>query len=168
MTSGRQTSPVGAAAFRSVMRRFPTGVAIVTTVLEGRPKGFTATAIASVSLEPPLVLVCANRHGRSHPIVAAAEHFCVNLLTQAQEPLAHAFAHPSDEDPFANVAYRAGSTGSPVLAGALAYLDCTLAEEYVAGTHAIFVGCVVECGGTAGEPLGYFGGGYANFGVRVE
>ena len=167
MTGGADGESVEAGAFRAVMRRFPTGVAIVTTVLAGRPKGFTATAIASVSLEPPMVLVCANRRGRSHPIVAAAEHFCVNLLTLQQEPLARAFARASEDDPFAGLSYRAGITGSPVLEGVLAYLDCTLAEEYVAGTHAIFVGRVVNCGTAAGEPLGYFGGGYANFGVHV-
>lgn len=167
MTPGPDGSSVDIDAFRSVMRRFPTGVAIVTTVLEGRPKGFTATAIASVSLEPPMILVCANRRSRSHPIVAAAEHFCVNLLTREQEPLARMFARVNDDDPFARLAYRAGSTGSPVLEGVLAYLDCALAEEYVAGTHAIFVGRVVACGAAAGEPLGYFGGGYADFGVRA-
>jgi flavin reductase (DIM6/NTAB) family NADH-FMN oxidoreductase RutF len=158
---------VAADNFRVVMRRFPTGVTIVTTILDGKPKGFTATAVASLSLTPPLVLVCVNRLARSHPIVAQAGRFCINLLRLDQEELARAFAAHAAADPFAWVRSRADLTGSPVIEEALAYLDCELAEEYSAGTHTIFIGRVVACGATDGAPLGYFNGGYRDFGMHV-
>jgi flavin reductase (DIM6/NTAB) family NADH-FMN oxidoreductase RutF len=165
--AGGGVPEVAADRFRAVMRRFPTGVTIVTTILDGRPKGFTATAVASLSLTPPLVLVCVNRLARSHPIVSQAGRFCVNLLRLDQEDLARAFAARSDADPFAWVHSHADLTGSPVLDGTLAHLDCELAEEYSAGTHTIFIGRVVSCGASDGAPLGYFNGGYRDFGMHV-
>jgi flavin reductase (DIM6/NTAB) family NADH-FMN oxidoreductase RutF len=156
-----------ASAYRSVMRRFPTGVTIVTTILDGRPKGFTANAVASVSAEPPLVLVCVSRQARTHSIIADSGRFCVNLLTVEQEPLARQFAAGSDEDPFVDLAYHTQRTGSPIIDGALAYLDCEVAEEYSAGTHTILIGAVVASAAGGGAPLGYFDGAYRDFGVRV-
>lgn len=153
--------------FRAVMRRFPTAVTVVTTVLDGQPKGFTATAVSSVSVDPPQVLVCVNRQGRTHPLIARAGRFCVNLLTVEQEDLARVFASRAEDDPFAAVPHRPADTGSPIIEGALAYLDCTLAEEYTAGTHTIFVGEVVDCGAQEGSPLGYFDGAYRDFGMHV-
>ena len=155
------------AHFRAVMRRFPTGVTIVTTTLDGEAKGFTANAVASVSAEPPLVLVCVSRQARTHPVIAAARHFCVNLLQVDQEALARRFASKEDGDPFAGLAYHTAATGSPVIDGALAYLDCELAQEYAAGTHTILIGAVVACRAADGVPLGYFDGAYRDFGVRV-
>jgi len=164
-------APNGAAvepnAYRAVMRRFPTGVTIVTTVLAGRPKGFTANAVASVSAEPPLVLVCVSRQARTHPIIAQAGRFCVNLLKVEQEPLARQFANRAAPDPFDGLAYHAASTGSPVIDGVLAYLDCELAEEYSVGTHTILIGAVISCAAESGSPLGYFDGTYRDFGMRV-
>ena len=154
--------------FRAVMRRFPTGVTIVTTVLDGRLKGFTATAVASVSVDPPRVLVCVNRLARTHPIVSQARHFCVNLLTVEQERLARVFASKLPEDPFRTIPHHVDVTGSPVIDGCLAHLDCELAEEYSAGTHTIFIGDVVACAAGRGAPLGYFNAAYRDFGVRVE
>jgi flavin reductase (DIM6/NTAB) family NADH-FMN oxidoreductase RutF len=156
MTAG---APVDAAAFKAAMRRFASGVTIVTTVLEGKPKGFTATAFSSVSAEPPMVLICVSRSARSHPIISAAGHFCVNVLAVAQEPLAVAFS-TRNGDPFVDVAYRSAITGSPLFEGSLAFFDCELTEEHTAGTHTIFLGTVVACGSGAGSPLGYYAGGY--------
>jgi len=163
--------PGGAAAepstYRAVMRRFPTGVTIVTTVLDGRPKGFTANAVASVSADPPLVLVCVSRQARTHPILAQAGRFCVNLLKIEQELLAREFAMRGEGDPFEGLAYRSGRTGSPVSEGALAYLDCEVAEEYSVGTHTILIGAVMSCEAESGSPLGYFDGAYRDFGMKV-
>jgi flavin reductase (DIM6/NTAB) family NADH-FMN oxidoreductase RutF len=158
---------VNADSYRAVMRRFPTGVTIVTTSLDGRLKGFTANAVASVSVDPPKVLVCVSRQARSHPIISQAGRFCVNLLTVEQERLARRFASKASDDPFRDVPHRAGQTGSPIIDGALAYLDCELAEEYSAGTHTIFIGTVVGCGSRDGAPLGYFNATYRDFGVHV-
>jgi flavin reductase (DIM6/NTAB) family NADH-FMN oxidoreductase RutF len=147
---------VNADEFRSVLRRFPTGVTIVTTLVDGKPKGFTANAFSSVSLDPPIVLVCVNRQARSHPLIARAGKFCVNLLRLEQADLALRFATPSLGDPF-----------SPVLDGTLGYLDCELSEEHSAGTHTIFLGGVVACGSEDGAPLGYFNADYRDFGCRI-
>jgi flavin reductase (DIM6/NTAB) family NADH-FMN oxidoreductase RutF len=149
--------------FRAVMRRFPTGVTVVTTILDGRPKGFTANAFASVSADPPMVLICVNRQARSHPLIAQAGHFCVNILRLEQRAIAERFAARAADDPFATLSYRSEATGSPVFADTLAYLDCELAEEHSAGTHTVFIGNVVACGFSDGAPLGYFNGDYRDF-----
>jgi flavin reductase (DIM6/NTAB) family NADH-FMN oxidoreductase RutF len=155
--------------FREVMRRFPTGITIVTTIGEdGKPRGLTANAIASVSLDPPMVLVCVSRQARSHPMIAHAGKFCLNILALEQQGWAVRFAaHDKTTDPFTDVATHTGATGAPVLDEALAYLDCELAEEHTAGTHTIFLGNVVGCGYRSGAPLGYFNAGYHDFGLRI-
>jgi flavin reductase (DIM6/NTAB) family NADH-FMN oxidoreductase RutF len=148
------------------MRRFPTGITIVTTLLDGEPKGLTANAFSSVSVDPPTVLVVVNRSTRSHPIIAQAQKFCVNVLALEQQALAARFAS-SAERPFEGIAVRSGATGSPIFSEALAYFDCDVFEEYAAATHAIFLGTVRECGSRDGVPLGYFDGTYHDFGVRI-
>ncbi len=156
-----------ATQFRSVMRRFPSGVTVVTTIFEGRPKGFTASAFTSVSAEPPMVLVCVNRQARSHPMISGAGKFCVNVLRREQQSLAERFALRGGDDPFATVEYVTASTGAPIVADALAYFDCELAEEHPAGTHTVFIGRVLACEGSDGVPLGYFDGAYRDFGCRI-
>jgi len=153
--------------FRAALRRFPTGVTIVTTLLEGKAKGFTANAFSSVSSEPPMVLVCVNRQARTHPLIALAGRFCVNVLRLEQQWLAERFAARNEEDPFAELPFRRGETGAPILDGALAYLDCELAEEHSAGTHTVFLGNVLACGSSDGAPLGYFNAAYRDFGCRI-
>lgn len=155
------------AAFRAVMRRFATGVTVVTTLADGIPKGFTANSFASVSAEPPTILICVNRQSRSHPVISRAGKFCVNILRLDQQHVAERFATHVVEDPFATVPYRNGRTGSPVFVDALAYLDCTLVEEISAGTHTIFIGEVVACDAREGSPLGYFDAAYRNFGCTT-
>lgn len=153
--------------FRAALRRFPTGVTIVTTMLDGRPKGFTATAFASVSVEPPMVLVCVNRQARTHAQIAQAGRFCVNVLGLEQRELAERFSARGPTDPFADLDFRADLSGAPVIAGTLAYLDCDLAEEHSAGTHTIFLGNVIACGYGSGAPLGYFNAQYRDFACAI-
>ncbi|MGB8264932.1 MAG: flavin reductase family protein [Candidatus Velthaea sp.] len=155
--------PVSTDAFKSAMRRFATGVCIVTTEHDGTVYGFTVNAFASVSAEPPTVLVCVNRSATAHPLISAAGHFCVNVLGVEHRALAERFAGGDKTTRFAAVDYRLGPGGSPILSGMLAYFDCTLAEEHSAGTHTIFVGSVIEAGDRAGAPLGYFDRGYHDF-----
>ena len=150
-------------AFRAVMRRMPTGVTVVTTIVGGRPKGFTANAFASVSADPPMVLICVNRQARTHPLIAAAGHFCVNILRLDQREIAERFASHGEVDPFESIAYRIDRSGSPVFDDALAYLDCALADDFEAGTHTIFIGRVIACVARDGSPLGYFNGTYRDF-----
>jgi flavin reductase (DIM6/NTAB) family NADH-FMN oxidoreductase RutF len=151
-------------AFKAAMRRFATGVAVVTTTHDERIHGFTANAFASVSAEPPMVLICVNRNARAHPLISTSQRFCVNILALEQQALAEQFAGGEPQTRFDGVAYRLGPSGSPVLAGTLAYVDCTLGEELTAGTHTIFLGNVIEAGERSGAPLGYYDRHYRNFG----
>ena len=147
------------------MRRFATGVAIVTTKHEGRIHGFTANAFASVSAEPPTVLICVNRGASAHPLIAASQRFCVNILALEQRALAERFSGGEPRSRFEGVAYRPAPSGSPILEGSLAYLDCELSEELSAATHTIFLGIVVDAGYRNGAPLGYFDRAYRDFGI---
>ena len=149
--------------FLAAMRRFATGVAIVTTEHEGRIHGFTVNAFASVSAEPPTVLICVNREATAHPLIAESQRFCVNILSLEQRDLAVRFAGGEPRSRFDGVEYRIGRSGSPILEGTLAHVDCTLAEELTASTHTIFLGTVVDAGWRDGEPLGYFNRAYRDF-----
>ncbi len=153
--------------FRQAMRRFPTGVTIVTTLLDGKPKGFTANAVTSVSADPPTILICVNRQSRTHPLISQAGRFCINLLRLDQRDLAERFAAREASDPFETLPFTPGPTGAPILPGVLAYLDCELSEEYSAGTHTIFIGAVLGSGFSDGSPLGYFNAAYRDFACKI-
>jgi flavin reductase (DIM6/NTAB) family NADH-FMN oxidoreductase RutF len=163
---GSVSVPVSSEDFKAAMRRFATGVAVVTTTLDERIHGFTANAFASVTAEPPTVLICVNRNARAHPLISASQRFCVNILAHEQQALAEQFAGGEPQTRFDGVAYRLGPSGSPILAGTLAYMDCTLGEELTSGTHTIFLGSVIEAGQREGSPLGYYDRHYRNFGER--
>jgi flavin reductase (DIM6/NTAB) family NADH-FMN oxidoreductase RutF len=159
-----ESVPVSPDDFKAAMRRFATGVTIVTTVgADGHVHGFTANAFASVTADPPMLLICVNRSAQSHPLISEAGKFCVNILSLEQREVADRFARSGIEDRFGQLKWQAGETGSPILEGSLAHFDCTLAEEHTAGTHTIFVGTVVKCGFAEGTPLGYFNGSYRDF-----
>ncbi len=147
------------------MRRFATGVAVVTTTLNGHIHGFTANAFASVTADPPTVLICVNRNAHAHPLISASARFCVNILAAEQKALAEQFAGGEPQTRFDGVVYQFGPSGSPVLAGTLAYVDCLMSEELTSGTHTIFLGTVIEAGDRSGDPLGYYDRGYRNFGA---
>ena len=150
------------------MRRFATGVTIVTTVYQERNHGFTANAFASVTSDPPTVLVCVNRGAASHEMIAQSAIFCVNILALEGRSIAERFARSATTDKFEGVPFRTGTTGAPILPGTLAYFDCTLFEEHIAGTHTVFLGRVVDVGVHQGSPLGYFDGDYRDFGLTAE
>ncbi|HEV3089193.1 MAG TPA: flavin reductase family protein [Candidatus Elarobacter sp.] len=151
--------------FLAAMRRFPTGVAIVTTTYEGQIRGFTVNSFASVSAEPPTVLICVNRIATTHPLIASSQVFCVNILSREQRALAERFAGGEPRARFEGVAYRTGPSGSPVLEGSVAYVDCAVTEELTSSTHTIFLGRVLEAGWREGAPLGYFDRAYRDFGL---
>jgi flavin reductase (DIM6/NTAB) family NADH-FMN oxidoreductase RutF len=158
--------PASTEDFLAAMRRFATGVAVVTTSHEGRIHGFTVNAFASVSAEPPTVLICVNRGATAHPLIAASQRFCVNILALEQRALAGRFAGGEPRSRFEGVEYRLGPSGSPILDGSLAFVDCVLTEELSAATHTIFLGTVLEAGAREGEPLGYFDRAYRDFGLE--
>jgi flavin reductase (DIM6/NTAB) family NADH-FMN oxidoreductase RutF len=158
----------GAAAFRQAMRRVPTGVTVVTTLKEGEPRGITVNAFASVSLEPPSLLICINREARSYLFISSSRIFCVNVLAGDQRQLAEHFSGKVRERQFAEIGYAVDATGAPVLSGTIAHFDCELAHEFQFGSHSILIGHVLSCSARPGSPLGYFNGGFHDFGIHVD
>jgi flavin reductase (DIM6/NTAB) family NADH-FMN oxidoreductase RutF len=147
--------------FRRILGHWATGVAIVASVSEtGEPRGLTANAIASVSLDPPLVLVCIEHDADTHRSIVDSRVFSVNVLPQAAERLARRFAGNETDDKFVGVAFRAEITGAPVLDEALAWVDCRVRDVHAAGDHTIFVGEVLAGDAREEEPLAYYRGGY--------
>lgn len=135
-------------SIKEVLSHFASGVTIVTTQNGEMPYGLTVSAFCAVSLEPPLVLVCINKTAGSHDVLLETRRFAVNLLTIDQKALSQRFADSNLEpwQRFDGVAYRQAVTGSPILEGCLAFLDCTVYAVYDGGDHSILVGSVVECG----------------------
>ncbi len=157
-----------AAAFKRAMRHVPTGVTVVTTTKAGEPRGMTVNAFASVSADPPTILICVNREARSYLFIASSRVFCVNVLAGEQRELAERFSGRVRERQFEGVDYRIDATGAPVLGGAVAHFDCELAEEHHAGSHSIMIGRVLACDARTGSPLGYFNGGFHDFHIHME
>lgn len=153
---------VDESVYRQVLGHFATGIAVITAVDQGEPVGMAANSFTSVSLDPPLVLFCAGTSSTTWPRIRAAGAYAVNVLAADQEHVSRAFAG-KDGDRFDGVAWRVGTTGSPILGGALAFLDCTIETEHDAGDHVIVVGRVVGLGVERdGPPLLFFRGGYAD------
>jgi 3-hydroxy-9,10-secoandrosta-1,3,5(10)-triene-9,17-dione monooxygenase reductase component len=142
-------------AFREAISHFATGVTVITTTSEGKPAGMTASAVASLSLDPILLLVCVNNRLPTHTAIEQSKRFVVNVLGEGQEKLALHFARPS-ADKFASVALKP-DRDPPVLGEAIAWFDCDVHERFPGGDHSIFIGLVRECAATPGRrPLVYF------------
>ena len=150
-------------AFKAVMGSFAAGVTVVTTVdADGKRWGLTATAFSSVSMDPPLGLVCVDKRAGSHGVLSTSGKFAVSLLTDAQMDLSNSFASRTD-DKFEGVAWHPGEvTGCPVLDDALAWMECEVADVFPGGDHDIFVGRLVASGMGEGKPLVYWRGKYAD------
>ncbi len=143
-----------------MLGHFAAGVTIVTTVGDdGRPYGLTATAFTSVSLQPPLVLICVDKRADSHPHFHSSRVFAVNFLRADHEPLSRRFA-VSGGDKFDGIAVRSGASGAPLLSDALGFLECHTVDVIDAGDHTIFLGEVDAAGAGDGTPLLYFRGAY--------
>ncbi|HEV3170363.1 MAG TPA: flavin reductase family protein [Actinocrinis sp.] len=147
MTVGTALPEGGTAAaparVRAVLSNFPSGVAVVTAVHETTPVGFACQSFTSLSLDPPMVSFAVSRASQTRPRILAAGRFCVNILAADQQWLCRRFA-ARDVDRFRGVGWRLSASGSPVLDGVLAWIDCTVAAEYPAGDHTIVVGHVGE------------------------
>ena len=153
--------------FRDTLGQFATGVVIATGCLDGTPAGFAAQSFASLSLDPPLVALCPSKTSTSWPKLRDSGHFCINVLSDGQQAVSDLFAQ-TGIDKFADLAWQPGQTGSPVLAGVLAYIDCELADELDAGDHTIAIGRVRDLGvlEEQGAPLLFWRGAYGTFGRR--
>lgn len=154
--------PVDRQLFKSALRRWASGVAIVTTRAGERVAGMTVSSFSAVSLDPPLVLFCADRRALTGPVIAEAGVFAVNVLAADQFELSSRFALSGNEPlRFEGLAYRSGPTGSPWLPGILAVLDCRVVAVHAAGDHVIYVGEVEAAEFDADrEPLTYYDAAY--------
>jgi len=136
----------GPSEFRNVMGRFVTGVTVVTVRDSTGPHGVTVNSFTSLSLEPPMILVCLRRTGRSAAAMRRSAHFGVSILGADQEQLGRFFARadrPSGADAFDQVPHRAGRGGVPLIEGAAAQLECLVRQRIGAGDHLMYVGEVV-------------------------
>ncbi len=175
--------------FRQVLGHFATGVTVVTTNNQGKIGGLTVNAFCSVSLDPPLVLVCVDMQSNTLQLIREGKNFAVNILADEQEHLSRCFAVPSVEryENFCHAGYTTAATGAPVLDGTLAFVDARVVAEYPGGDHIIFLGQVEAIGTSThvefvdamqqaqstvqiykqhGEdtlPLGYYRGQYRHF-----
>lgn len=151
------------AQFRAALSHFATGVTVVSArALDGSDHGMTVNAFASLSLEPPLVIVCVDESATLLPHLRAADTFGVSMLDAAQGDLSRRFADQTI-DRFAGVALTRASTGPALIDGALAHLECRRAGEYRGGDHVIIVGEVLSARVFPGEPLVYFHRRYGRF-----
>jgi flavin reductase (DIM6/NTAB) family NADH-FMN oxidoreductase RutF len=157
--------------FRKAMGCFATGVTIITLDLNGEVHGMTANAFASVSLDPPLLLVCVDHGARTHAHLHARKRFGINILREDQRLISEYYARPvpihehAEEE--AGARFERTAQGTPILHGALAYVECKLQSAQEAGDHTIFIAEVEDVVVRDGEPLLFFRGKYRKIGENV-
>ena len=159
-------APIDGANFRHVLGHYPTGVCVVTASAEdGAPAGMVVGSFTSVSLDPPLVAFFPDKGSSSWPRIEKAGKFCVNVLARDQQDICRKFAARGG-DKFAGVSHRLSANGSPILDGAVAWIDCSLHAVHEAGDHYIALGLVnaleVHNPNNAG-PLLFYQGSYGEF-----
>jgi len=148
--------------FRQVFSHLPTGVTVVTATLEGAPVGMAANSVTSVSLQPPLLLICPARSSTTWPSLRQAGGFCVNVLAHGHEHVSRRFA-ASGIDRFEGVAWHPRE-GGPALDEAIAWIDCEIEAEHEAGDHTVVIARVLDLDVSGGyQPLVFFGGRYGTF-----
>jgi flavin reductase (DIM6/NTAB) family NADH-FMN oxidoreductase RutF len=148
--------------FRSVLGRFASGITVVTACDDtGKDLGMTVSAFCSVSLVPPLVLICVDRVASMHDMLRETSHFAVNILATHQEPLSRRFSGPDEHKRFDGIGYARGVTGTALLDDALAHIECRRVAYHDAGDHTIIVGEVEVATAHSDRPLLYYRGGYA-------
>lgn len=158
----RTMTALDPAAMRAAMGRFATGVAVITTSADGVPHGMTVNSLTSVSLDPPMLLVCFTSGARTMDAVAASGRFAVNVLGARQEPVSDAFARRG-EDHFDGAELPVHESGVPLIPGALAVAVCAVDRVVDAGDHVVVFGLVEDVEHRDGAPLLFFGGGYGDF-----
>jgi (E)-2-((N-methylformamido)methylene)succinate hydrolase len=150
-------------SFRQALGAFVTGVTVVATVEhDGTPRGFTANSFTSVSLDPPLVLVCIAKTASSFPVFARAAHFAISVLAEPQKDISSLFASRAS-DKFAKAPWRPGAASSPIIDGAAAWFECRRHDIVEAGDHIILIGEVIDFDHSSASPLGYCRGAYLTF-----
>ncbi|NDU75881.1 flavin reductase [Actinomadura sp. DSM 109109] len=165
-SSGLPMTGLDPAAFRSVLGRFATGVVAVTALDpdSGLPRGLAVNSFTSVSLDPPLVAFCVAHTSTTWPAMRAAGRLCVNILAEPQRDVSEALAFGNGPDKFAGIPWTPGPGGAPLIDGALAWIECSVEQEHLAGDHRIVVARVHDLAelDDAG-PLVFYRGGYGAF-----
>ena len=155
--------PIDEFRFRQALGHFASGVTVVTTEHEGKLYGMTVSSFASLSLKPPLILICVDKTVNTHEAIAASGRFAVNILEQDQEHLSRRFATHEDNK-FVGVAWHIGQFGLPVLEGVLTVIECHVRNTIEGGDHTIFIGEVMDAEINQGSPLLYYRRGYHELG----
>ena len=171
LEAAEESPLISSEEFRKALRHFPAGVTIVTIRTGERTHGLTVSAFASVSAEPPLIMVIIENRHKAYSMLQEPEAvFAVNILGEDQSELSNRFAWVKDEDRFALGDWSTGVTGAPVLVDALAWLDCRIHARYPAGSHTIYVGEVHASRVPAEEapPLIYWNRGYRKLRLHEE
>lgn len=158
--------PIDKNELRRVMGHFATGVTVITTVSgAGEMHGLTANAFTSVSLVPPLLLICVDKKADSYQSFEQSKVFTINILADDQEAISRRFAVSGGGDQkFEGIAYRLGANRAPILAGTLGHIECKLAGAFDGGDHTIYLGEILEAETREGKPLLFFRGGYRAIG----
>lgn len=157
ITNLESVTPVDMNVFRNVVGHFASGVTVITTAVDGQLYGTTASAVSSLSMEPPMMLACLNRSSSTHDRVVEAGVFGINILAENQGALAFHFGRKG-EDKFATVPHTLSEEGIPLIDGALATIVCHVAETPTGGTHTVFLGLVSHAEAHDREPLAYYRG----------
>ena len=146
--------------YRKALGQFVTGVTIVTTCeIDGTPRGFTANSFTSVSLDPPLILICIGDFNESSELFKKSKHFAVNILNENQMDISNLFSSPTSKR-FEKTQWIKGDLGSPIIKGSLAWFECKNHDQIRSGDHIILIGNVKSFKKKSGRPLGYYSGNY--------
>jgi flavin reductase (DIM6/NTAB) family NADH-FMN oxidoreductase RutF/DNA-binding GntR family transcriptional regulator len=148
--------------FRHVVGHLASGVTVLTTRADDRDHGMTASSVTSLSMDPPMMLACVHNGVPTAAAIERSGRYTINVLAQTHGDLAYQFASPRP-DKFAGVSIDRGRAGVPMLAEAIALLECEVTEQVVGGTHSIFLGHVLSATAREGSPLTYFRGGFGRF-----
>lgn len=164
-------TPIDPEDFKRGMRAHAAGVTVITTIDAGDRSGLTATAVCSLTAEPPQLLVCVNRRAHAHDLIRRSRVLCVNVLAHDQQAIAARFAGQDGvdgPDRFGIGRWTTLKTGAPALAGALVCFDCEVTDELATSTHSVFIGQVVAMSAPQpGQALLYADGAYADIAPRI-
>ena len=154
--------------FRAVLGRWASGVTIVTSAEDSRVHGMTVSAFSSVSLDPPLVLVCADKASITNELIEKSGFYAAHILSDAQQALSNKFASKKDEHRrFEGIDWKTLVTGAPILPGCSAVLDCTVFSAHDAGDHIVYVGQVEAIEQSEQAPLVYYQGAYRDLAEKA-
>ena len=162
-----QRLPVSYDDFRQAMRRFAANVDVITCANGEYLNGMTATAVASVTADPPSVLIIVNHSARSHAIIKNTRAFTINVLAADQKSVAIHFAS-KPADPFGGIAHTIGSNRCPIIDGIAAHLECAVVQHFEFGTHTIFIGKILETNVSRFAPLLFHDGSYQKLGGMAD